>query len=432
MIQLQFLNYLLSTRDPTLITLNNLTDDFFSDYKGEFNYIKNHLLKYGNVPDKETFLSVFKDFDVVDVHESDKYLIDALYEDRNKRILIETFNNIRGDIIGGNTDKAIQVFTSSFDRLLKAKHIDAVDIYSDLSRYDTYIAKSTDFSKFYVRTGFDELDKVIGGWDRKEELATIVARPNIGKSFILFKTAIAAAMQGLKVGIYSGEMSEDKVGYRTDTLISHISNTKIIHGSDSIQVDYRKFLDNIREKLQGKILVLTPSMVNGPVGVSTLRSFIDKYELDMLCIDQHSLLEDDRGARNDTERAANISRDLKLLQVMKKIPIIAVSQQNRESTEEAGVSTKNIARSDRIGQDSTVVIFIERKDDIMSLILTKSRDSINGARLSYKVNLDTGTFTYIPDEEDANGGSDCEQVRDEYEYNVDTSANIYGGDDSPF
>ena len=45
MIQAQFLNKILSTKNSSLITLNNLTDEFFSDYKDEFNYIKNHIKK---------------------------------------------------------------------------------------------------------------------------------------------------------------------------------------------------------------------------------------------------------------------------------------------------------------------------------------------------------------------------------------------------
>ena len=437
MIQLQFINRLLDSKDATLITLNNLNEDFFSDYKSEFNYIKNHLQQYGNIPDTATFLTVFPDFDIFDVKETDKYLLDALYDDRNKRILAKTFNKVREALNEGNTEKAMQIYSESSESLLQAKHLEAVDIYEDLSRYDAYVERSTDFGKFYVKTGFPELDSVIGGWDRKEELATIVARPNVGKSFVLFKTALAAAEQGLTVGIYSGEMSENKVGYRIDTLMSHISNTKIIHGNAAIQVDYKRFLETAPKQLKGKLLVLTPAMINGIAGVNALRAFIDKYKLDMLCVDQHSLLEDDRGARNPVERAANISRDLKNLQVMVKIPIIAVSQQNRESTED-GVSTRNIAQSDRIGQDSTVVIFIERKDDVFTLYLTKSRDSVNGLKLDYRVNLDTGVFTYIPSEDDATEGKDCESLRDEFEEvdsGTENQQNTYSNqyeDDMPF
>lgn len=416
MIQLQYICKILSSKDPTLITLNNLTDEFFSDYKDEFNYIKNHLQKYGNIPDVETFLSIFSDFDYITVTESDKYLLDALYDDRNKRVLATTFNRVRDAINSGDTERAMQIYSESSEQLMQAKHLEAVDIYKDFSRYDAYLSRTKNIENYYVTTGFPELDEVIGGWDRKEELATIVARTNTGKSMILYKTALAAAEQGLTVGIYSGEMSENKVGYRIDTMLSHISNTKLTHGDISVNNDYKTFLDSVGDRLKGKILVLTPPMINGTAGVSALRAFIEKYHLDMLCVDQHSLLEDDRKARNPVERAANISKDLKNLQVMAQIPIISVSQQNREDTSEKGVDTKNIAQSDRIGQDSTVVIFLERKDSVMTLTLVKSRDSANGVKLSYNVNFDTGSWIYIPSEGDALNGNKCEDVKDEFEY----------------
>lgn len=36
MIQLQALNYILTSKDTSFITLNNLNTDFFSDYPDEF------------------------------------------------------------------------------------------------------------------------------------------------------------------------------------------------------------------------------------------------------------------------------------------------------------------------------------------------------------------------------------------------------------
>lgn len=424
MIQLQFLNYLLLKRDPTLITLNNLTDEFFSDYKDEFNFIKNHLQAYGNIPDQITFLNVFPDFDIIKVNETEKYLLDALYDDRNKRILAKTFNKVREALNNGDTEEAMRIYNSSSEKLLQAKHLEAIDIYKDLSRYDEYVERSTDFNKYYVKTGFPELDEIIGGWDRKEELATIFARTNLGKSWFLLKTAVAAAEQGLIVGVYSGEMSESKVGYRIDTLLSHISNTKLTHGSLNVQLDYKKFLENTTTNLKGKIFVITPSMINGTAGVNALRSFIEKYHLDMLCVDQYSLLEDDRKARNPVERMSNIATDLKNLQVMVKIPIIAVSQQNRENTDEKGVDTKNISQSDRIGQNSTIIIALERKkskdsqtNNIMTMSLIKSRDTANGSKISYYIDLDKGIFSYIPSEDDGLKGKDCEDLKNEFEDN---------------
>lgn len=415
MIQLQVLNYLLDTKDSSFLLMNNLTEDFFSDYKDEFNWIKTHYEDYGVLPDKVSFVGKFPYFDVIEVHETPKYLLDALYEDKNRRELTLTFNKIRECLNNGDTEKALTVYRESVERMAEAVHVDSFDLFSDTSRYDAYVERATDLSKYYVTTGFKELDDIIGGWDREEELATIVARTNQGKSWLLLKSALSAAKVGLKVGLYSGEMSERKVGYRADTLLSGISNKAIIQGNLAVQNEYKKFIDELSHgKIKGSLKILTPSMISGPAGVTALRAFIEKENLDMLCIDQHSLLEDDRHSKNPFERASNISKDLKNLQVMKKIPIVSVCQQNRSSTEN-GVDTTHIAQSDRIGQDSTIVIFFEQNDGVLKLNLTKSRDSENGKTLEYVIDFDKGVFEYMPHLEDAKGGEDSDALKHEFE-----------------
>lgn len=414
MVQLQFINKLISTGDTSLLLMNNLTDEFFSDYKKEYHWIKEHINKYGNCPDMHSFVNRFPDFDVVDVKETTSYLIDELYQDYNKRKLAGVFNRVRELINQDKIDEAMAVYTTAASDVVQSTHLETVDIFHNTSRYNDYVDKCTAFDKFYVKTGFKELDELIGGWDRLEELSTIVARPGIGKSWVLHKVALAAAEQGLTVGIYSGEMSENKVGYRIDTLISHISNSAIMRGNDSVQLDYKRYMEELPNKFKGTIKVLTPAMINGAASVTALRAFIEKEKLDILCVDQHSLLEDDRRARNPVEKAANISRDLKNLQVLKKIPIIAVSQQNRDATEN-GPSTANVAQSDRISQDSTVIVFLEQKDNVLTLNLVKARDSGNGKKLQYAVDFNKGIFTFIPTEESVQSPQAVADLIDEYE-----------------
>jgi replicative DNA helicase len=400
-----------------MLLLNNLTEEFFSDYPNEFGFIKRHLAEYGKIPDRVSFLDKFPDFELIEVTEPTSYLLTELYKDRNTRFLAKTFNTIRKLIGEGKIEEAMSLYSTASTDLATAIPMETVDLLSDTSRYDDYVEKCNDFSRYYVRTGFSELDDLIGGWDRNEELATIAARPGIGKSWILLMVAKAALEQGLRVGIYSGEMSERKVGYRFDTLASHISNSALTRGREHVKNDYREYISTLGDKYKGCLKVLTPSMISGPAGVNSLRAFIEKENLDILCVDQHSLLEDDRNARNPVERAANISKDLKNLQVMKKIPIIAVSQQNRASTE-TGVGTANIAQSDRISQDSTVILFLEQKDNILTMTLAKARDATNNKKLHYAADFDKGVFQYMPSEDD--NPSSCEELREEYDgVNVD-------------
>jgi replicative DNA helicase len=425
-IQLQFLNKVLQSHDASLLVTNNLTQEYFSDYQEEFNFIQQHLRKYGTVPDEVTFLTKFPEFDIIKVEESDSYLIDALFEDRNKRMLARVFNKVRELLNVGKVEEAMNTYMAASSDVVKATHLEAVDILSDTSRYDAYIERTEDYNKYYVKTGIKELDDIIGGWDRKEELALIAARTNVGKSWMLLKVAIAAAEQGLKVGLYSGEMSENKVGYRIDTLISHISNGKLIHGDASIQNDYKRYLENLSTKVSGSIKVLTPKMIGTTPGVTALRAFIEKEKLDMLCIDQHSLLEDDRGARDPVQKAANISKDLKTLQVLKQIPIISVSQLNRTAVNsEIGLDASHIAQSDRIAQDSTVILGLEKKDNVMTISLIKSRDSLVGAKLKYAIDLDKGLFMLIPNEEDATKGKSCEDLKKQFEAVESTGDDVF-------
>lgn len=403
MIQAQVLNKIIQSKDTSIITLNNLGTEFFSDYKDEFCFIRNHLTRYGNVPDMETFLNAFPDFQVINVNEPTSYLLEELMRDKNKRFLAENYTRVRELIMDDNIEAAMKILKQASDESTQFISLQCVDILKDTSRYDAYVDKIDNTDKYFIKTGFDELDAVTGGWDVNEELATIVARNGLGKSFVLFKCAAAAAQQGKCVGIYSGEMSENKVGYRIDSILSHLSNGAMIHGSGSIKNEYKHFIDNLSENVPGSIKVLTPKMINGPAGVAALRAFVEKEGIEILFIDQHSLLEDDRGAKNPVEKASNISKDLKLLQVLKRIPIISVSQQNREKTDDGKdgkiFDTTQVAMSDRIAQDSTQIIFIERKDDLMRLHLVKSRDTANGKILTYKVDLNRGIWQYVPDEQ---------------------------------
>lgn len=416
MIQLQMLNYILDKKDYSILSTNGLNASYFSDYQNEFNYILNHYAKYNVIPDKTTFLDVFPNFDVLVVNETPAYLVSELVKDKNSRCLAKTFNEIKELVVHGKIEDAVNLYVSSTEQFSETASFKPINILQDTSRFQDYLDRANDYAKFYVNTGFSELDDLIGGWDRQEDLVTIVARNGVGKSWVLLKIALEASKQGLRVGLYSGEMSTKMVGYRADTLLGNLSNSKLIHGNLDIQFDYKQHLENIRN-IKGNLIVLTPDMVDGKVGVSTLRMFVEKEHLDMLCIDQHSLLDDDRDAKNPIDKASNISKDLKILQAIKKIPIIAVSQQNRASTDK-GVSTAMISQSDRIGQDSTLVIFLEKHGDsdvVMSVV--KSRFSSSGKKLVYKVDFDRGVFTYIPKDVTKNVG-------------VDVSSNeILSGDD---
>ena len=410
--QFQVLNKILQTKDFSMVEMNNLDEKFFFNYKAEFNYIKNHYEKHGVVPDRLTFVKVFPDFEIKDVGEPDSYLLEQLYKDYNAAYLGNRFNKIKELVENDKTDEAIDYFLKSVDNLQQGSAITCTDIFQDTSRYDRYLDRVANHDKYYISTGFKELDELIGGIDRENEDMVISARTGIGKTWTLLIMASAAAQQGMRVGIYSGEMVTDKVGYRVDTLIGKIDNKVITRGLDtSVANQYQTFLRDLKAGVysqgKGTIKVMTPKDIAGPATVTALKAFVDKEKLDILFIDQYSLLEDTSHAQSGNERVANISKAVKNLQVIKRIPVISVSQNNRSKTDDGEHDTTQIGLSDRIGQDATCVIMLDRevvyedpkektkiKDDRLILDITKSRDGGAG-KLVYKADFNKGNFILL-------------------------------------
>lgn len=435
--QFQVINKILQNKDYSFITLNNLTEAYFFAYPAEYRFIKAHYDTYHTVPDRLTFLNNFPDFVIQDVNEPDSYLIEQLLNDYNQSYLASKFNNMKKLLEADDIKAATQYFLDSVKNFHIGSALQCTDIMKDTSRYDRYLDAGTNQSKYYLSTGFLELDKLITGIDRRNENMVIAARPGIGKSMVMCAIAAAASKQGLCVGIYSGEMSVDKVAYRIDTLLGNIDNRKISRGDLFYKDYYKNYLDSLACSGYGPIKVITPNDIAGPATVSALQAFIEKEKLDILFIDQYSLLEDESRAKNATEKVANISKAIKNLQVMKQIPIISVSQMNRTKNEDNTQDTSQVAMSDRIGQDATVLLMLDKKEAEdpnqkgayqFTINVVKSRDGGDGRKLDYLWDFNTGIYRYISNDED---GVTSEEYFEELENRYSTE-NIAYNENAPF
>jgi replicative DNA helicase len=411
---------MLEKKSLSFVIYNNLDETYFPTFLDEYRFIKNHYDNYGNIPDKQTVLDRFPEFDFIAVNETEDYLLSKVREEHQYRSLVPDINSIVKDMQDGKTDLAIETLKKAALKVNNNQTIEPIDLISQAQiRYDEFIEKCNDQARAYVTTGLKELDEILGGWDRNEEFAVISAKTNQGKSWWALYFALHAAMKGLKVGIYSGEMEPSKVGYRLDTFLFNLSNWGMTHGDVNIQPDYKEKINSISSKVKSSILVATPEMLNGNATVSKLRAFIERHDLDLLVIDQLSLMEDERKGKIGHEAYANIAKDLKNLQVMKHIPILAVAQLNRAESEN-GISIENIAGSYDIMRYATTGLLLEQKDKddqkIKRLVLTigKARDARVGSKLTYMWDINYGKLTFVPTENDATEGKYVEDMKEEF------------------
>lgn len=400
MVQLQILNRVLETKDISILVNNNLTEDYFIEYSDEYSFIKQHYENYKTVPDIETFLSNFQDFEVLTVNESERYLVDTIREEYLYSKSVPVIKHA-AELLKGDANEASRYLQSELVNLTPNYTTPFVDIIQDNNRYNIFGSKSSKYDSWFISTGFEELDDIVGGWQQGEEFVVIFARTGIGKSWVLVKSMEHAWSIGKNVGYISPEMSADKIGYRFDTLHEHYSNIALLRGDDSVIDNYDKYFENLH-KQSNKFLVSTPHDFNNKITVTKLKNFVMSNKLDVLAIDGITYMSDERYKRGDnkTTSLTNISEDLMQLSLELKIPVLVVVQSNRGGVDKETPELEDIRDSDGISHNATKVISLSRKGEALSLTIKKNRDGRTGDKLTYLWDIDLGKFQWIPSDED--------------------------------
>ena len=415
MVSLQILNRVISTKDISIITDNNLTIDYFLEYEDEYSFIKEHFDNYKNVPDTETFINKFPDFELLEVNESDRYLVDAIREEYLYSKSVPVIKKA-AELLKSDSNEASRYLQSELVNLTPNYITPYVDIIHSNSRVEMFEDKSNNKDKWFIPTGFEELDDIIYGWQCGEEFVVIFARTGIGKSWVLVKTVQHAWEIGKNVGYVSPEMSADKIGYRFDTLNNHFSNMALVRGDKSkVSIDeYKQYNEKLAEH-NNSILVSTPMDFNKQVTVGKLRTFVQANNLDMLAIDGITYMTDERYKRGDnkTTSLTNISEDLMELSCELKIPILVVVQSNRGGTEKDTPDLEDIRDSDGIAHNATKVISLNQKEEALVMKIKKNRDGKVGDKLTYLWDIDLGEFTWMPGDFDSATIERKEQKREE-------------------
>lgn len=408
MVALQIISKVLSTGDNSIIADNLLTEEYFVGYENEFKFIQDHVVKYGNVPDKATFLSAFPDIELVDVGESDKYLIDTAREEYLYYKSIPVIQKA-AELLKSDSNAAAEYLVNSMKDLQPSYALGGVDIIADAKkRYDQFLDRMDRQEDWYFTCGFSELDDLIHGIKRSEELFVIFARTNQGKSWVLEKMCTHVWQIGYNVGYISPEMGADSIGYRFDTLHNHFSNKGLMWGNDDVDPrEYERYIEELSTR-DNKFIVSTPADFDKKITVSKLKNWIKQYNLDLVAIDGITYMSDERYHRGDnkTTSLTNISEDLMELSVELNVPVLVVVQANRGGVVEKGTSDtpeiESIRDSDGIAHNASKILSIHQKEHgVLVMTVKKQRFGSVGGKLTYNWDINTGDFQFIPSYDDA-------------------------------
>jgi replicative DNA helicase len=285
------------------------------------------------------------------------------------------------------------------------------------------IASRTEDHMMGVPTGFTELDRVTGGW-QKSDLIVVAARPGMGKTAFVLSMARNMSVDYKKpVAFFSLEMNALQLVTRLISSETQLPAEKLKRG----------LLETYEwEQLNSKIASLTeaPLIIDDTPALSIFelrakaRRLKQQKDINLIVIDYLQLMSiggDSRGNRE--QEISNISRSLKSLAKELNIPVIAISQLSR-AVETRGGSKRpilsDLRESGAIEQDADLVVFIYRPEyykieyfedqaptkDAAEIIIAKNRNgAIKDIRLKFVgrfarfENLESGDFdlsTYHP------------------------------------
>lgn len=413
-VEIQILSKILNTGDYSIITDNYLDDGYFPTYGEEFDYIKNHYETYNTVPDKETFINKFSDFEVVTVTETDRYLVDTI---REEHLFAQTVPVMRkmSEMLKADANEAAKYLQSMLPSITPNYSIPTVDIIHSSKRRDVFEDKSVNKDKWFIPTGFEELDEVVGGWQCGEELGVVFARTGNCKSWVIVKMAQHSWKIGKTPGYISPEMSAVKIGYRFDTVNNHISNTALNRGDTSSYSvkEYDDYLNELKKSSNG-FYVSTPKDFANKITVTKLKNWVQSNKIEILFIDGITYLSDERYKKGDnkTTSLTNISEDLMQLSCLLAIPIIVVVQSNRGGVDKETPELEDIRDSDGIAHNATKVLSVRHKDEYLTIVVKKNRDYKTGTKLEYLADIDTGEYVYVENTDESNNNDDVKEKKE--------------------
>src|ERR1017187_10484350 len=208
-----------------------------------------------------------------------------------------------------------------------------------------------------VGTGFTDLDKMTSGL-HGGEMVVIAARPSMGKTSLAMNIAEYVSIeQRLPVGVFSLEMTSESLVLRMLCSRSRV-NLRNVREGFLAERDFPK-LTGAAGKLASAPLFIDDSSALSILQLrAKARRMSQQYGIKLFVIDYLQLLHSTaRRAENRQQEIADISSGVKSLAKELNVPIIVLSQLNRELEREKNRKPRlsDLRESGAIEQDADVV-----------------------------------------------------------------------------
>lgn len=262
----------------------------------------------------------------------------------------------------------------------------------------------------YIPTGFELLDRRIGGWE-PGELIVIGSRPSMGKTCLaLSLMRNVAVVHDIACAYFTFETGVQHLTERIIASEAEIDITKLKTGRLT-EKEWEKLDDKLRAILDKKIFLITDPLLYPDHLHSTIERLAAEKDVKLVVLDYLQLMMPFRMRRNREQEVSTLLRKIKSIAKELNIVVLLLSQLNR-SVELRGGNKRpmlsDLRESGAIEDDADKVIFLHRPEyygiledeygnsmkDIAELIIAKNR---TGAidEFPMRFNSEYGKFTQL-------------------------------------
>ena len=247
---------------------------------------------------------------------------------------------------------------------------------SSIQKLDTLIPNTIDKlneiaaaggSLLGTSTGYKDIDKELLGL-QNGDLIIIAARPSMGK------TALALNMvenivtnKDIEGGVLLFSLEMPAESLTTRLLASHAKiNQQKVRSSNMNKNELKKFMES-SSKLKDLPLYIDDSSMLTPMELRARARRIARQEpngLSLIVVDYLQLMQLPVSTENRVNQISEISRSLKMLAKELKVPVVALSQLNRQVEQRPNRRPimADLRDSGAIEQDADVILFIYREE----------------------------------------------------------------------
>ena len=210
-------------------------------------------------------------------------------------------------------------------------------------------------------TGFTGLDNITHGL-HPGHLIILAARPSMGKTLLAMNIAEHVAIHEKKpIVIFSLEMNKEELLERSLSSVGNVDQDSIKKGSLSAS-DWEKISSLLPKYSNTKFFIEDYSGLRISDIRAKCRRIKREYGLSLVVVDYLTLVSGD--GENETDRIGKISRAFKLLARDLNVPVLLISQLNRnlEARQDRRPTMADLRQSGSIEQDADLILFIYRDE----------------------------------------------------------------------